>query len=355
MEKEVGVRIKTAAFHTWRWAVCGFIIIICIGFLFGRDREVKELPLENTSLVIPDLSKLDFGERRQGETFDWGLTVRNIGRHEINVISFETSCDCAKITPQTFRLQPGDSKDLKLMLSPDFSLSDDGRYLSRPISIAARIEGRTKVQPVGVLRGYAAQFAKVIPPIVTWREPVIKGIRTLPERVRVVPRIRVADVLIETESGVTAHATREGDGFELAITLESLQSGKKNSKVNLKFRDEHKEVVGSSTVGVAAFVSEPIIAMPAIVHGGLLYAGDPFETDIEMRCLLPGRKFQVLSWSLTDDVTVYVVDFDSNRYRLRWNPLGRGEQRRSIRIEADIENYGRASATIDLFAYGRAR
>jgi hypothetical protein len=121
---------ETKALPKAGWAVFA-VLMALLAWAFFSVHNVKDTKLQGYPLVVADPSKLNFGERKAGERFEWKLTIRNRTDKPLALARFQTSCDCTSVSPPSISVAPSSSVEITATivarkLSPGRMVQVDG-------------------------------------------------------------------------------------------------------------------------------------------------------------------------------------------------------------------------------------
>lgn len=115
------------------------------GTLVGRMN--RKLPPPPDRATVPVLripaDKLTFGETWETDRFEWTLPVENRGPSTVAVSRITASCSCLAVTPQEFSIDPGQSREVKLVID----LRDNGTRTATRTEFGVSVEFTLSYDP----------------------------------------------------------------------------------------------------------------------------------------------------------------------------------------------------------------
>ncbi|MGC1276229.1 MAG: DUF1573 domain-containing protein [Planctomycetaceae bacterium] len=235
-----GLASKSNSSRTGRFLVTGAVLlaILTVGLLLAETRQNDAAE----TLAIPD-DALDFGTAWAQSGFKWTVPVENRGDRTVVVEHVLASCGCTEVTPTSFRLAPGATRELTLLLDFVPESRQIGTHLS-PFEVGLDFrDGEGHRLGFWTLRG-KVRYPFVGTADIAWFGPdeLIENVPSIEKQCKLSHRYSVASVAVgkhdfpgdvRTETDGVGRSTRvsvipAGDlptgGFEYEIPLVAVLS-----------------------------------------------------------------------------------------------------------------------------------
>ena len=105
------------------------LIVIAIGGYFFNNRASTTQRPRPLLEVTPE--SLDFGKVDATTDFPWKLRVTNVSSRTVQIADIRASCGCTQVTPSSFGMEPGESRDVELRMN----LREESVTLSAPANL----------------------------------------------------------------------------------------------------------------------------------------------------------------------------------------------------------------------------
>jgi len=130
-----------------RWLiVSAAMLLVSAGGILAGQISLVHWPQNGWLTVSP--RQLDLG-RQPYQLLSGQITIRNESRRELNVLDLRDSCGCATFDPDAFRIDAGQSRDVRYVINLVSTISIQERYQSKAfdVRISPVIEGRAVLSP----------------------------------------------------------------------------------------------------------------------------------------------------------------------------------------------------------------
>jgi hypothetical protein len=310
--------IRTIWQSSWSGPVFGlaFLAAVC-GFAYLAGARQRDSGVTPDGLYI-DPKYLDFGEVWEQDQFEWKLTIENRRREAIAIKNFQSSCDCAQVTPTDLRLLPGQSKEITLVV--DLSLLDGplptnaGRYAKAEGSGRSRvsragdhartahhfniypvIDGDMQVPAAGWRVGGCVRTPVIVNPRVIRLGRLSRGM-SVPEpaaQLRLQPGVQILDAYTNS---ATIRASLKGNPASLGLSISSgHELGDFRATAFLLLSDlESAERLPPFPVPIVGTLVPAVQVQPPTIHFGPNTIGSVAEAELVAHSVV-GKPFATLT------------------------------------------------------------
>ena len=336
------------------WAV--FVVLLgVIGYGFASVNHVKQTKLNGYPLVVADPSKLDFGERWEGEKFQWTVPIRNRTGAPIRLAKLTTSCGCTTPPAVEMLISPGETVDIPLRIEIPFLRSSVGTNRLRRVSLQDEdIGGRPRLLRT-YLTGTITPFIHVHPGRISFDGPLVRGELATSERLRLSPATAIQELRVEPLPGVKPLLARlSGGDYLLAIRLRPNRPGNLDFDLNLTGIGPTGEAVGRSRLKVTTAVYDRVYAEPSEHHFGVVNSGETRTATISIVTKLP-KTLRVVGWETFDPrvaISQIAAPVGAWRYRVSFLCDAAGEQQALIKFRTVLGEAEEIDVRAVVRAYG---
>lgn len=342
---------ETPAVPQHRWAL--FVAALSVaGLGFVQIHRVTEPKPEGYPLVVADPSKLDFGERWEGETFTWTVPVRNTTDRAVWVEEFQVSCGCMSVEPRQVLLTAGETRDVTLRITPTIPRETNRATTSTTQVISLFAYGADKKLELlrAHLRGRPATLLTLAPSQFLFERPPVRGETARAVPLTLLPHGDCREIRIDCDPDVRATVRRKDPDYEIAVVIEPKQSGAWSKAVRVSLIDGRGQTIGTRSIAVAPTVVEPVVVKPNHHHFGTVPAGSSADLTIVLSSYT-GRPYVVRRVEPSGaDITVVRKESPAE-YQINWTPSGEGEREASVKFHIQESTGDRFVARIGLAAY----
>jgi hypothetical protein len=348
-----------------RWlgkaAALTILLLSCAAALWLGSAS-KRLVGANEGLIVSE-AHLNLGEIWEDERLPWTLPVRNSTTADIEIIDFDSSCNCLAIEPRSLVIPAGETADLRLTLYLSNGLVDEAALPIRNVElkIVPRIRDHLPQQAGWTIRGRVRSAVSLAPRTVYCQ--IVQGQPNASGTVLVTPHTRLAGLTVQCDPSKASvqQIRRQGDParFELRITpLSALPEGAFRFPVIVQPIDTDGRPMPSLTLPVEGMVMEEVQAVPSSVLFGSRTVGE-IATDTVLLQSLTGKRFEVEGMQVdSEDVTVEPVvqaNVVGMPFALRQRISRPGHQLRNVTFSIRTQDDRHLKISVPLSSYGVAR
>lgn len=315
------------------------VVVVVSGEIRDRRQPWEERgSIEVAQLLVPPTS-LDLGTVWEAEEFAWTVPVENREEVPLDVRSVRATCSCLSVEPQSFVLEPGGRRDLRLNIdlvskaSPTGEMSVQFTLLLNAESSWGRQRGpewtvKGKVRRALALPPptYLGRFSELSQPLPAWSIPV--------------------EVLAPLGS-VAAGCNRPG--FSASIDVPpaegkamlrlapppDLPVGPFEGTVTLKPVLKTGEPLPERHIRYSGVVASDLQAEPTVVQVGGRRLGERFEEVVTVRSLTGRPVATVKAEAEGEGLSVEAVG--DRQFRVRQVGCGSGSQTNRVRFTAELD------------------
>jgi len=324
--------IEPAASTRRGWAVFAILMAV-LGVLFVRANYVKEMRVEGYPLVVADPSKLDFGERWEGETFTWSVPIKNTRAGPVCVREVQTSCGCVVVENRQICIEPGRMENLLFRVNASESKGSKSSRGFFSVEVTAYAVDRSEILLRTSLRGVSKQIARVQPHVAVLKGNGIRSERTDVEDIRIEPLIELSDLKILSTIGVEAIIERHADCYLLKSNAVPKSTGTWNGEINLVAVSNAGETVGTIRIPLEGTVRERIVADPETVDFGVIRRGELRRSEVNLRSA-NGTVLTILKCGAEGPQDMRCHKTDAASIDVEVQPTVKGPGRGNIVVEA---------------------
>ncbi len=349
METASEHRSDTVTTHRWGWPL--FVaILVGIGYLFSQVHGVKESQFQQAPLVVADPSKLDFGERWEGEEFTWTVPIRNTTDRPIEVTEFSTSCTCTTVEPKQLRWEAGQTANVTLTIRPVIDARKQTDLTTQIVSLLGYGADRKTILLSAFVWGRPRQLVEFDPPEVSFSQPLVRGVESATVRVSIRPEVTGQTVRVVPDPDIRALLEANGGDYELRVSVKPKLAGNWSGSVRVELLGADAKLVAAKDLVITANVVQPVVAVPSRFDFGVVPVGEMAEVNVVLKPT-SATTFSVEGWTSSDGVQTR-AEAERFSYRLRL-PIRGGEQSAVVTFRSRLENGEELPIKLTLSAFGR--
>lgn len=327
------------------------LVLACVAAFWLKTGFSK--PARETVRLWAPPDALNLGTVWETDQLEWTLPVENREEAPVEVESFSTTCNCLSVEPQSFVLEPGARRDLRLQIDlgsqlkttgevniqlvPQLKESGEGNQ-AKKLSPDWRITGQVRRALTFDRNVYLGRHSELSQPLEPWTIPV--------------------EVLVPLESltaecdvpGLAASLERH-DGGKASLRLTPLLPfpvGELKGTVNLKPVLNGGERLPAPIMRFAGKIVPDVEAVPPAIQVGGRRLGEAFEDVVVLRSLT-GRAFTAVRADVEGDGLAVASIEGSGRIRIRQKVCQAGSQ--SNRVLVHVHSEGREVAILVPVSY----
>jgi hypothetical protein len=259
---------ETKALPKAGWAVFA-VLMALIAWAFFSVHKVKDTKLQGYPLVVADPSKLDFGERWEGETFTWTVPIRNPTDRQFEIARFWSSCGCLAVTPAELSLPPRGSSTLSLTIQPELKQAPGAQARRQAVEVKGLSSSGVSVFGAHV-EGTIRSLGTFEPRAALLPGDCVRGRSTVTNTVTFTPSVAVSGLTVDPSSTISAMVSPNAKGFAIAFRVLVASSGPYEASVRIAAKDNLDRTVGWTSIEITGSVSEPTVASPGTHHFGTI-------------------------------------------------------------------------------------
>jgi hypothetical protein len=305
--------------------------------------RIPQLPV-----VVRDDSKLDYGDRWEGEALTIKLPIQNRSGQPVHITEFKTSCSCLSVEPKEVRLGAGEDAAIQLALNP--WLGPGSGYTDNDQSITVGGYDKDGFQVLTtVIRGRRKRILDVNSAVISFPEQLWHQKVQTSHTIRIRPKVRVSGLRAAPHDEIKSVVKVVPDGYELVAQVAPKDPGRFTHKVRLEALAEDGVVIGIRELLIDEVVQELVVAMPSSKNFGARSIGEVASVEVRLVSaqgqpvsvarVLPS---EVTKARQTDDSTTYVIEMKI------------GPKHNSGQVDFLVEGAGRARLVVKVTvsAYG---
>jgi hypothetical protein len=284
------------------YGVACLIVASFLAYGFWGGAWSNERSSVKNDLVVEE-QFLDLKNVWVDSKFPCRLPIRNGSKHTIDVLGFSTSCSCLTITPQAFKLKPGEEivVNLVLDLGRGFNKKDSDE-VPFEISLSPQVKDKQTNNEGWSIRGTARRLLKVVPMSIGFSEEHTRGETLVPVRAKVFAAAPLKNLLVKSSRQEFLVTIEKKTAYEFELTVSppsTLSVGRFDCKVFLQpVEGEQKEPsLPESVVSVTGRVHAEVEAIPSTLIFGAQPCGEKVSKTV---CLISrtGKSFKLKSWRI---------------------------------------------------------
>jgi hypothetical protein len=289
---------------------------------------------------------LNIGTVWETDHFEWILPIENREETLIEVESFSTTCNCMSIVPQSFILEPGARRELRLQINLGSQLKPTGEvsiHLLPQLKERGENSSAKKFSPEWKVTGQVRRVLAFDRDVYLGRhselsQPLV--LRTIPIEILVPLESLFAECDVP---GLAASVERRDEGKAvLRLTpLSPLRTGAFEGTVSLKPVLKGGEPLPTQLMRCAGKIVPDVEAVPSAVQVGGRRLGETFEEEVVLRSLT-GRAWVTVGADVEGDGLAVDPIEGSARFRIRQKVCKAGSQ--SNRVFLQVHSAGREVA-----------
>lgn len=113
------------------------------GTITGRLANRGSQSTSKASILYVAPEKLNFGEAWETDHFEWTLPVENRGPSRVNISQASTSCSCTSVSPSEFTIEPGQSRELALVIDLRSKSGDKTERSSFEVMVSFKVKSES--------------------------------------------------------------------------------------------------------------------------------------------------------------------------------------------------------------------
>jgi hypothetical protein len=331
------------------------VVVVVAGALTDRKhpRELRD-PSEVAQLLVPPTS-LDLGTVWEAEEFAWTVSVENREEVPLEVQSVRATCSCLSVEPQSFVLEPGGRRDLRLNLDLISKTSQTGE-VSVQFTLLLNAESSWGRQhgPEWTVKGKVRRALALAPSTYLGR---------FSELSQPLPALFIPLEILAPVGSVAAVCNRPG--FTASVDLPpaegkamlrlapppDLPVGPFEGTVTLKPVLKTGEPLPERHIRYSGAVVSDLQAEPTVVQVGGRRLGEAFEETVTVRSLTGRPVVTVKAEAEGEGPSVEAVG--DRQFRVRQVVCGSGAQTNRVRFTAEVN--GRKTAAMLPVSYTGVR
>jgi hypothetical protein len=321
------------------------LVLICgVGTYFGTVATIpspsRPTKPSQASLVVSP-SSLNFGEVWESGHFNSQIEFENRGNRSINITHLQSSCQCLAIDPQAIIVPSGESRRVSIainLLAKRPSGQAEDWDVQLPLIAKWDEGGDGPEQSEWLIHGKVKSIVSVSPGILDFGDQLVLGNQAPP--IKAVIRVKKPGTRVNiktTPEGFSVALEKSPQDYTIIVTPpRSLPVGAFDQIIGMELSSEHDgTTLPESRIRVRGEVSHRVVAVPPIIHLGLLKVGTTAVGTTTIRSRT-GRSF---------DISKLLTSPDGSQVDVTKSADGYG-----ISIRQKVESPGTGSATMTLLA-----
>lgn len=277
--------------------IIGLVIVLPVGTMMfrpsGDPKTEKEGEEESNLAQAIDVGPvyLDFGEHGFEENLTWTLPLRNTTDQEIEIMSFNTTCGCSEISPDSLILPPQETREVTMILDLHPQTQEEISQVVRLLRIRVTpvVRGGLPEQVEWVVSGRVINPFQFSPEFVNYGDNLVHGTPHETTEVEVHSRQPMEDISAECESTlakvtIDRISSENQQDFKLRIEpSENLPVGDREFNVIVRGTSSKDGDQYSGGLRVNMPVLAPVTVSPRVISLGALPVGQRATREVTLK------------------------------------------------------------------------